>query len=131
MSDPSTSSQPPYAPLGGYGAMPGPGAPSPYGGYGAPVWQGPQETEGKAIVALVCAIGSFVVVPLIPAVAALIVAGRAQRAIDTSGGRLTGSGLVTAARVTAWINIGLSLVALVLLVLAVVAFGVLGVASRT
>lgn len=40
--------------------------------------------------ALVLAIGSFVVSPLIPAIVALVLAPGAKRDIGASGGRLTG-----------------------------------------
>ena len=102
------------------------------GGYGPPpsAWQGPgpvgrsgaPQTESKAIIALVCAIGSFLVLPLVLAVAALVVAGNAQRDIEASGGWLTGDGLVTAAKVIAWANLVLCAIAAVLIVLAVFLF---------
>lgn len=86
----------------GYGAAPGYGPP-PYGGYyGAP------QTEGKAIGALICAIGAWVVCPLVLAVIALILASQSSRDIRNSGGRLGGEGMNTAARVIAWINIALA-----------------------
>lgn len=101
-------------PAQGWGPPPGYGAPSGYGpGYG-----GPQQLEAKAIVAIVLAIGSFVVFPFLPAIAALFVAGAARRDIDASGGRLRGGGLVTAAKVVSWVNIGLSVAGVLLLVLA-------------
>ena len=96
--------------------------PQPYGPqYGQP-YGGPQETSSKAVVALVCAIASFVAVPLFPAIAALVLARGADRELDESGGRLTGRGLVTGARVTAWINIGLCALVLVFLLLVLVVF---------
>lgn len=104
----------------GYGAPQGqPYPPQPYGpqGYGPPAgyqgqpgWApayGPQETASRAIVALVLSIASFVVFPLVPAIAALFLAKDAEREIAGSGGRLTGEGMATAARVLAWINIAL------------------------
>jgi hypothetical protein len=83
---------------------------------------GPQSTEPKAIIALVFAIGSFVVLPLLPAIIALVLAGSARRDIDGSGGRLSGSGLVTAAKIVSWVNIGLCVAGVLLVVLF---FGVL------
>ena len=69
----------------------------------------------NAVVALVLAIVSWVVCPVIPAVVALVLARSATTEIDASGGRVTGRGLVTAARVVAWVNIGLYGAGLVLL----------------
>ena len=95
-------------PQAGYG-QPGYGQPG-YGqsGYGQPGYGRAQETASRAIVVLVCAIASFVVVPFIPAVVALALAGGAQQQIAQSGGRLTGDGLVRAGRILAWINVGLT-----------------------
>lgn len=75
------------------------GSPYGYGGY-------PPQTEGTAIGALIAAIGSWVVCP-ISGIVALVLASQAKRKIASSGGRLTGQGLVTASKWIAWINIGL------------------------
>lgn len=107
--DPQAQATPAWNP--GYGPVPQPGQPvAPYRG------PGPRETESKAVVALVCAIASWVALPLFPAIAALVVGSSARRDIDASGGRLTGEGLVTAARVIAWINLGLCALAAVVVV---------------
>jgi hypothetical protein len=92
--------------------QPGYGAPPGYG-YGAP------QTDGKAIGALICAIASFVVCPFVTAIVGLILAGQSARSIAASGGRLTGEGMVTAARVISWINIALSVLFLVFVLIAV------------
>jgi hypothetical protein len=95
---------------GGYGPPPQP--------WGGPGPGGPTQTETKAVVALVLAIASWLLIPVVPAVAALFVGSAARRDIDASGGRLTGDGLVTAAKVVAWANIVLSVAGVVLAVLA-------------
>jgi hypothetical protein len=63
----------------------------------------------------VLAILSFAVCPLVLSIAALIVSKSATREIEASHGWVGGSGLVTAAKVIAWSNIGLFIVARVLL----------------
>ncbi|HEX2737829.1 MAG TPA: DUF4190 domain-containing protein [Acidimicrobiia bacterium] len=107
---------PPPPPPGQYGTpQPGQyGTPQPYG-YGAP------QTEGLAVGALVLSIVSWVICPLIPAIVALVLASQAKAKIEASGGRLTGLGLCTAARIIAWIHIGL--VALFILIIVLVAIG--------
>jgi hypothetical protein len=86
---------PPPPPPPGYGAAPVPPAhPTP-------------RTSSNAVVALVLAICSFIICPLIPAVVALFLAASAQREINASGGWVTGSGLVQGAKIASWINIGL------------------------
>lgn len=72
----------------------------------------PRRTDSTAVIALICAIGSWVVLPLILAVAALLLARRADAAITSAPDELSGSGLVTGARVLAWLN--LLLVAMIL-----------------
>ena len=101
----------------GYGQPP-PGYP-PYQPY--PFYGPPRQTEGLAIAALVLAIASFVVCPVIPAVVALILAASAKRNIELSGGAREGLGLVTAARAIAWINVGLAVVAIAVIVIVAIA----------
>lgn len=110
---PSYGPPPGYGPPAGYPAPPGYG---PSGGYG------PQDTDSRAIVALVLAIVSFTVFPLVPAIISLVLASQSQREIAASGGRLGGSGLNLAARIISWINIGLCALAVVVVVVLVVAF---------
>ena len=114
---PQQPQQPPYGapPPPGYGGYPQ--QPYGYGGYPQP-----PETESSAVVALVLAISSFVVCPVIPAIVALVLANNADAAIQASGGRKTGEGLTKAARIVAWINIGLIVGLLVIvLIVAVIA----------
>jgi hypothetical protein len=81
-------------------------------------------TSTNAIVGLVLAIVSWVVCPIIAAIAALVLAHSSSKEIAASGGRVGGAGLNTATRIIAWINIGVSIVAgLVIAVLAI--FGVI------
>ena len=116
---------PPPPPPGAPGYVPGAyGGPAPaYGtpgyagagyGYAAPV------TSQNGVIALVLALASWVVCPLVLAVIALVLAAKARTEIDASGGRVTGDGLVTAAKVIAWINIALSIIAVVFFVLIIV-----------
>lgn len=89
------------------------------GGYGPPpgdaqaAYELAPQTETKAVVALVLAIGSYLLLPVLGAIAALVLAGSARRDIDASGGRLTGRGLVTASRVLAWIHLALFVLAII------------------
>jgi hypothetical protein len=81
----------------GYGTPPGFGAPPGYA-YSPP-------TDSKAITALVLAIVSFALCPIIPAIVALVLVSQSNRAIAASGGRLGGTGMNTASKVISWINI--------------------------
>lgn len=112
---PSYGGPPPPPAYGGY-----PQQPYGYGGYQQ------QETESSAVVALVLAIASFVVCPVIPAVVALVLANNADAAIQASGGRKTGEGLTKAARIVAWINIGLTVGVLVVVILIAVITAAVG-----
>ena len=56
------------------------------------------------------AIVSFVICPILPAIAALIVGAKADREIRESGGRLGGEGLVKAGRILAIVHLAISVV---------------------
>lgn len=118
-SGPGQPGQPPYAP--GFG--------QPYGySYGPPgytqvyVAAPTPRTSTTAIIAMVLAGLSFLYCPVVFAIVALVMAQQAEREIAESNGWVTGDGLVTGARIAAWLNIGLA-------VLAVVVVLVLGAAS--
>ncbi len=93
------------------------GTPPPYG----PVPQ----TSTNAIAALVLSIVAWLICPIIPAIIALVFASKADKEIAVSNGWVTGGGLVTAAKIVAWINIGLygALIAIGVLVLIVAVVG--------
>jgi hypothetical protein len=102
-----------------YGQPQRPGQPGQYGGPpGAPYgYYHPQPaTDGTAIAALACAIASFFVCPVVPAIVALALASNARDTIAASRGAKTGEDLVRAARIIAWVNILLAVVALVAVV---------------
>lgn len=63
-------------------------------------------TSTNAIVAFVLAVLSWVICPLIPAIVALVFASMGAKEIAATGGRMDGRGLVTAARIVAWVNVG-------------------------
>ena len=68
-------------------------------------------------------LASFMLCPVILAIVGLVLAGQSDRAIATSGGWLEGRTLNRATRWIAWINIVLSIVAVLgLVVLMVVLF---------
>jgi hypothetical protein len=100
VTEPPPPPQPPPPPGG---PPPGWAAPPP----GTPGYYSAPQTEGTAIAALACAIGAFVVCPVIPAIVALVLAHNSQQKINASGGRLTGDGLNTAARIVGWIHLAL------------------------
>ncbi|MEA2827210.1 MAG: hypothetical protein QOG43_1649 [Actinomycetota bacterium] len=74
---------------------------------GSPPYQPGPRTDGAAIAALILAIASFVLCPVLPAVAALFVASAGRRNIAASGGTVQGLNLCQIATVTAWVNIAL------------------------
>ena len=108
------------APPPAYAAAPAAGA----GGYGTVTqYQPGPQTSNKAVVAMVMAILSFVVCPVILAIAALIVGGQAKQEIGASNGWLTGEGLVTGAKILAWVNIALTAVAVIFGIIFFLALG--------
>src|SRR4051812_49126053 len=93
---PPPPQQPPPPPPPHQWAPP-PAAGYPYGYQPPQAYGYGQQTEGTAVAALVLAIASFVICPVITAVAALIVGANARKKIVQSGGRLGGLGPLTAA----------------------------------
>lgn len=96
--------------------------PAPTAPVSAPVAGPPTSTN--AIVGLVLAIVSWVICPIIAAIVALVLAHSSDKEIKASGGMVGGAGLNTATRIIAWINIGVSIVA-GLVIAALAAFGVI------
>ena len=120
-SAPTPAPPPPPPPPPQWGQQPGYSPYPNYGGYTAP------KNDGTAVTALVLAIASFVVCPVIPSIVALVLANSADRNIAASNGALTGESLTRAARIIAWIHLGLIAVVIVLIVL----FGIIGAASSS
>lgn len=112
--------QPPPPTYGyGYGPQVPSQAPHSYGygygyGYGPPA---KPRTESLAILALVLAVAAVFVMPILPALAAYVVAARAKSSIAASYGARGGLGLVSAARWVATLH-------LVLLIGGSILFGV-------
>jgi hypothetical protein len=115
---PPPPQQPPPPPPPG-GPPPGWTPPPP----GTPGYQSAPQTEGTAIAALCCAIAAFIVCPVIPAIVALVLAHNSQQKINASGGRLTGDGLNTAARIVSWVHLGLFAVVIVIIIIVAIAGG--------
>jgi Domain of unknown function (DUF4190) len=104
--------QPPYeAPT--YGGQYSPAAPQPYmppqPGY-AP-FSPPNSTA--AIVSLVFGILSWVVLPFIAGIVAIVAGHMARNEIRNSGGQISGSGMATAGLILGYINVGLAALACV------------------
>jgi hypothetical protein len=120
---PSTGPGPEQAnvlPEGGSQSPAGPQAPLP-----PPAYTPVPQTSNSAIIALVLSIVAWVVCPIIPAIIALVFANKADKEIAVSNGWVTGGGLVTAAKIVSWINIGLyaGLLAIGLIVVILAAVG--------
>ena len=64
------------------------------------------QTSNNAVVALILGIVSWLVCPIIVAIIALVYASKADKEIKASNGWLTGHGMVLAAKILSWINIG-------------------------
>ena len=94
--------------------------PPPNYGYPQQPQQQPQ-TSSDAIVALVLAILSWAVCPFVLAIVALVFASKASKAIAASNGWINGSGMVTAAKIIAWINIAVGILFFGFLVVALIA----------
>jgi hypothetical protein len=125
--DTSPGYPPPYDYSQAQPPAPYPGQPGDYGGYTGGYASGypgayPQ-TEASAIIALVLSIVSWVICPFIPAVIALFLASSSKAKIRAFPHRYTGLGLITAANIISWINIGVTVIGALLFVVAIAASG--------
>lgn len=88
-----------------------PGGPQQQGPWGQPQYQ--QESNGKAITALVLGICGLVLCPVLLSIPALILGYQARGEIDGSGGRQSGRGMAVAGIVLGWIGIALGVIGLI------------------
>lgn len=72
------------------------------------------------MIALVLAIVSWIICPIVLAIVALILASKADKEIQASNGWSTGSGMVTAAKIISWINIILYVLVIIVVIVAMV-----------
>lgn len=131
-----TESTPPPTPAGWYPDPQAPGQQRYWDGAAwtasAPAPSPAPTTSTNALIGLVLAILSWLVCPIIAAIVALVLAHSSDKEIASSDGRIGGAGLNTATRIIAWINIGVSIVAgLVLAVLAVFSVGMFANVAMT
>jgi hypothetical protein len=90
----------PVTPLDGEDA----GAP-PIPSVTAPAPRAAPRTDGSAVAALVVAILSWFLLPIVGSVVALVLARSAERSIEAAPLEVSGRGLVTAARWVAWTHL--------------------------
>jgi hypothetical protein len=91
----------------------------------APIQAGPR-TSSNAIISLVLAVASWAVCPIVAAIVSLVFASMASKEIDAAGGQVEGRSLVTAARIVAWINIGVTVAAFVIAAFVLVLIAIAG-----
>ena len=131
--------QPPHEPYGGQSALPGYGVPPadaqppygtysdpapPYGYYTAANQLAPPATQPSsfAIASLVCSLASWILIPFVGAVAAVVLGHVARHEIRHSYGQKSGSGLAMAGLVIGYVQIALFIVALFFFLLLFLAF---------
>jgi hypothetical protein len=68
---------------------------------------------------LLSGIASYFIVPLLGAIAAVVVGNMAKKEIKQSAGQLTGEGMARWGIILGWVNIGLSVVGVCLAVLVI------------
>ncbi len=78
---------------------------SPAPGYG-------QRNSTLAVLSLIAGIASFFIIPLVGAIAAIIMGGLAKKEIRNSAGTITGLGMANWGVILGWINIAFSLIGL-------------------
>lgn len=113
---PAWDKQPGYGGRPQYGGPPAHGAPTPPP-YGYPMVR---QTNGKAIGAIVCGIGSLVTCLLFLGIPAVVLGNLALAEIDDSRGTQDGRQLAVAGRLLGWVAIALMILALVALLVILV-----------
>ena len=78
-----------------------------------------QQSSSLATISLIAGIASYFVVPFLGAIAAIITGNMAKKEIQESAGRLTGMDMAKWGVILGWINLGLSLVGICILMLTV------------
>jgi len=73
-------------------------------------------TSSMAVVSLVLGIASYVVIPLLGAIAAIITGNLAKKEIQDNPEGLTGEGLARWGMILGWVNIGVSIIGMCLAV---------------
>ncbi|MFW6113883.1 MAG: DUF4190 domain-containing protein [Actinomycetota bacterium] len=99
------------------------GAPAGHGGYHIhppyaryPASYRRKKTDDLAAASLICAVGSFVILPVLPAIAAVVLGHMARERISWSEGTLEGNGLALAGIIVGIANLVLVLLLILLLV---------------
>jgi hypothetical protein len=75
------------------------------------------QTSSLAVISLISGIASYFIVPLLGAIVAIITGNMAKRDIKESAGRLTGEDMAKWGMILGWVNIGLSLIGLCVVML--------------
>lgn len=96
-----------------------PGTQTQYAPYGTAL---PQQSN-TALIAMIMGILSFVVIPVVGAIVAIVLGRNARREIRQSGGRLSGDGMALAGIVLGWINLALVIIPSCLVVVFILAAG--------
>jgi hypothetical protein len=79
--------------------------------------------SGTAIASLICGIAAYLIVPFFGALAAIILGHVAVSQINASNGMVKGKGMATAGLVLGYVQIGLTILGIVLLVALAPAIG--------
>lgn len=73
-----------------------------------PPYYPPAQTSGMATASLIFGIASWILLPLLGSIIAIICGHAAKNEIRSSGGRLTGDGMATAGLILGYVQIGLA-----------------------
>ena len=74
-------------------------------------------TSGKAVVSLIFGILGFLILPIVGAIVALITGYSARNDIKSSNGLLKGDGMALAGIIIGWVNVGLVVVPVCIIVI--------------
>ena len=82
----------------------------------------PKKDSGLAIASLVCGIAAWIIFPIVAAIAAVITGHLAKKEIRNSNGTLSGDGMALAGLLMGYIQLGLFVLAIIVIMVLVLAF---------
>ena len=83
---------------------------------------GAKKDSGLAIASLICGIAAWIIFPIVAAIAAVVTGHLAKKEIRDSGGTIGGDGMALAGLLLGYIQLGLAVLGIIIVILALLLF---------
>ena len=87
---------------------------------------GAKKDSGLAIASLICGIAAWIIFPVVAAIAAVVTGHLAKKEIRNSGGMIGGDGMALAGLLLGYIQLGLAVIGIIILIFALMLFSTSG-----